>query len=330
MSEFIDATATRDEQGHYFIQWHLAKPAVVTVYVSDRVGGEYELLETTEKHSLVVTAPSQQQRLHFLLRTSHAVMPVSERRLALAGTPNLRDFGGYKTRDGKIVKWGHFYRSGKLSALTDTDIAFFNNLGIRKIFDFRRPEEVRRYPTLLVENERLSISNLPIGDGSAKSFDELVRDREITEADLLAGMRSIYHDLAIYHAPTYRKIFDHIITQDTPFLIHCTAGKDRTGMGAALILMALGVDRETILADYLLTSEFYPTDIELAEMRKGFSKRSELLPTLDFLLSVQPEFLQILFEVIDQEYGSEAAYLEGMFGLTDNKLTQLRETWLVG
>ncbi len=329
MSEFIEASAVRNEQGHYQLEWALKQPSPVDVYVGDSADGEHRWVAKTDGTALEFECDSADKRLHFLLKTNKAVFPLSERRIAFAGTSNFRDFGGYNTVDGGMVKWGSLYRSGKLSALTDSDIQRIEHLGISRIFDFRREEEAQLHPTVDQLARQSFIERLIIGKGSARSFNQLIRERGLSESEVIAGVRDIYRDLAVEHVNAYRIIFNYLLTNSAPMLMHCTAGKDRTGVGAALILLALGVDRDTVIQDYLLTSQYYPSDTEMAEMNKVFGSRPELWDTLNLLLSVQPEFIQVLFEIIDSEFGSEENYFQSLFELSERELATLRENWLV-
>ncbi|WP_317928736.1 tyrosine-protein phosphatase [Halioxenophilus sp. WMMB6] len=328
MKGFITAHASVDEFGLHRLQWRLSEPSDVAIYLLSGAG-EKRLLGTSDSADFVVNDSLPAGKHSFLLVTSDDQVVVAERRVALAGTPNLRDFGGYVTQHGASVRWGSFYRSGKLSALTADDQQRLVDAGINQIFDFRRPEEINLAPTTLnFIAQPISIDNLPIGGGGARSFNKLVMDETIAKPELLAGMKAIYRDLALAQGAVYRKIFDYLLHQDQPLLLHCTAGKDRTGVGVALILMALGVNRKTIMQDYLLTSEFYPSDIEWQEMLQHFESQPKIVDNLRYLLSVQPEFLATLFEVIDDQFDGDEHYLKAVFGFDDAELAELRHKWL--
>ena len=327
MSQFISAQATRIDKTHYAVNWVLKTPCDVEVYASNAIDTEHELVGCTDATTLTIECDPN-SRLHFYLKTPGSVCPVSERRLSFEGTSNFRDFGGYKGADGRTVKWGRLYRSGKLSALTTYDLELLSNLGIKKVFDFRREEETRLHPTVQALHSQLAIERLTIGKGSARSFSQLIKERGLSEHEILDGVRAIYRDLVVEHVSAYKIIFGHLLTQNQPLLIHCTAGKDRTGIGAALILLALGVSHNDIEQDYLLTAKYYPSPTEQQEMDAIFGKKPELWDTLKLLLSVRPEFIKVLFDVIEKEFGSYQNYFTELFDLDNNSLEKLRQTWL--
>lgn len=315
MSDFRRALVTRDDHGHYLLEWQLASPKHVSIYASDRVNGEYVLLTETAATSVALTLPAA-PRQHFLLKTDSSIMPVAERRLQLEGTPNLRDFGGYHTASGAMVPWGRLFRSGRLSALTEADKQFIEALGIARIFDFRREDEVEHAPTALLAGTRASITNLPMGEGSHSEFYRVIRSGELTTADAVALMSNLYASLAREQGDYYGQVLRHLADEDSPLLIHCTAGKDRTGVGAALILLLLGVDRDTVMEDYLLTSQYYPSPRDQSEIMQRLGENPDAHAALLPLMSVRPEFLQGVFDVIDTHYNSLDDYFSRVYGIT--------------
>jgi protein-tyrosine phosphatase len=141
-----------------------------------------------------------------------------------------------------------------------------------------------------------------------------------TEAETVALMCQTYRAFARESAPTYAHFFRHLLDQPTPVVFHCTAGKDRTGFAAALLLGALGVPRDAVMVDYLLTNRLY--------------RRSPLVEAygpahvMDVLWQVQPAFLDAAFEAIDTDFGGLPNYLEGPMGLGPKALENLRERLL--
>jgi protein-tyrosine phosphatase len=186
--------------------------------------------------------------------------PFAQRgRLRLESAFNLRDFGGYATADGRVVRRGMLYRSGTMALLSDADAAHLRSLGIRAICDFRRGNERTAEPTLWHGAE----VDYFCRDYSESSglLGEMLKRTDATAEDMREAMLSLYRVIPVDHAASYRAMFAQIANGRVPILINCSAGKDRTGVGAALILAALGVPRETIVADYLLTigTGFWPS-----------------------------------------------------------------------
>lgn len=329
MTIFTDAQLLEIEPGKVYLNWELTQTSPVDVYHYTAIDQLQKHLGTTSSSYFEPCDSYHTPISRYIIRTADDVLHLGPRRISAEGTPNLRDFGGYRGADNRQVQWGQFYRSGKLSRLTARDHALIDDLGIRTIFDFRREEEQQQHPTPGFELSFAKILSLPIGEGSARSFVELVQDVNLTSQDITAGMKSIYRDLALEHSNQYREVFQHLLTNDTPLLIHCTAGKDRTGVGAALILLALGVSREDVLQDYVLTGQYYPTPQETADIQDTYSHAPDMLGNLDILLSSKPEFLQTLFDVIDQEFSDLESYLETQLGLDNHSLAELRDRWLM-
>ncbi|KTT95243.1 protein tyrosine phosphatase, partial [Sphingomonas yabuuchiae] len=180
--------------------------------------------------------------------------PADTRVLPLQGGRNFRDLGGYRTADGRTVKWGLLYRSGQMHDLTPADYVTLQKLGIRTVCDFRDTAERTREPTLWPAGQRpkvlsddyaldMSAMRLP-GDPSTWTHEQVV-----------TAMTATYPKLLDQFNGQYRRMFAELLAGDVPLAFHCTAGKDRTGVAAALLLTALGVPRATIIDDYLLSNE---------------------------------------------------------------------------
>ena len=176
----------------------------------------------------------------------------ARRFVVLQGGFNFREFGGYHTRTGDRVKWGQLFRCGALSAVPESHTQHFDTLGIEVICDLRRDAEVEREPTpSAIADGRLL--RIPIDPGSTLGIQKAIGQQE-GAAHLADFMAEVTRELAREHHDSYRELFSALIGSQGGFLPHCSAGKDRTGFGAAMILAALGVDEDTILADYLLSN----------------------------------------------------------------------------
>ena len=180
------------------------------------------------------------------------------RHVPLEGNLNLRDIGGYETADGRVVRRGCLFRSDELHALTDPDLDVIAELGVRVVFDLRNHIERELRPSRLWDgaelHERESVST---EGGSGATLEELIERGELFEPsdDEFA---LIYIALVSHLAPELRRIVTLALdAAERPLLFHCAAGKDRTGITAALLLGLLGVPEETILDDYERTTEFF-------------------------------------------------------------------------
>lgn len=253
-----------------------------------------------------------------------AQLLLAERRLALQGAPNFRDFGGYTTRDNRRVRWGHLYRSGHLNQLTDTDLDAMAALGIGLVCDFREMQEAERTPNRYAPQHQPRIENLPIMPGSAFNIFAQLNESENAVADEMARvMVGINRDLALQQQDAYRKLFLLLAEHDDGILIHCAAGKDRTGFGAALILSALGVPEETLLHDYLLTQKYFPIEREMNIVRKKYGLD---LPdaVMRPMLEVRREYLSAALDAVHEEYGSLDTYLREALHVDENMQRELR------
>ncbi len=218
------------------------------------------------------------------------------------GIHNFRDIGGYKTANGRSVKHGMIYRSGHLAAYTDADLEKLKDLGLRTIMDFRSLDEVAQNPDpSIVDVCYIHYPAVEEGQINAdlQSIAKLNKDRMI----------QFYRDIPIGNE-TYRQLFRMLVEGDhTPLLMHCTGGKDRTGGAAALILLALGVPRETVMEDYLLTNvyleDFTNQVIGMYRMMLG----DEEIETMRLMLSAKAEFLDVTLNRIEEMYGNFETYL---------------------
>ncbi len=179
-----------------------------------------------------------------------------ERHFAFEGGVNFRDFGGYETTDRRRVKWRKLFRSGQLTGLTDTDRDRIDALDIAAVCDFRLESERAEHPSRL--SPTLASRVLPLGmaserPGAERFIPDFIKDPGFAP-EIAKVVDRNYRILAIDHADRYAEMFRALLTAEgRGILIHCHAGKDRTGIGAALILLALGVPEERIVEDYMLT-----------------------------------------------------------------------------
>ncbi|MDH3642864.1 MAG: tyrosine-protein phosphatase, partial [Gammaproteobacteria bacterium] len=178
-----------------------------------------------------------------------------DRLVDLPGSVNFRDFGGYHTHAGTRVRRGLLFRCGQMANLTEDGQSGFAELNIRVICDLRRPDERDADPTPVPHHVSRRVE-IPIDPGGTSALRQSLSDGEASVAQRIEFMRAITGELTRDHASSYRLMF-RALQDHAPggFLVHCTAGKDRTGVGVALILLALGVPREVVMEDYLLTNE---------------------------------------------------------------------------
>lgn len=265
------------------------------------------------------------------------------RLVRLEGTFNLRDLGGYQTQDGHTVRPGLVYRGDALHRLTDADLARLEDLGIRVIVDFRSPAEVAAHPdrlpagaTWVQFSQASELAALASSDGDAEKLRKLEHQAATAEGRawltgrldaMEATMRSFANDPV--EAQPYRDFLHLLAASDPgPVIFHCRGGKDRTGWAAALLLLALGVPRETVMADYLATAQFNRARNE-ARMDDYRRLTSEplVLEFLASLMQVKERYLDAALAEVEQ-LGGTTAYLESFLGLTPDLLDRLRSRYL--
>ena len=237
----------------------------------------------------------------------------------LQGASNFRDLGGLRNRHGQRLRHGMVFRSDHLANLSADDQAALRQMGVTHSMDLRGVQEHAARPYAI---DGLRHVPLPIEPTVVRRVEALLRRGTIpTESETVALMCETYQDFVRHHGPTFGTLLRHLIEQPTPQVFHCTAGKDRTGMAAALLLGALDVDRDTVMEDYLLTNQRYRRDAAW----EGQGPEH----VMAILWQVQEAFLHAAFDEIDRSYGSLQNYLDGPVGLTAATREQLQQRLLL-
>ena len=259
----------------------------------------------------------------------------------LKGGINFRDFGGYATADGGRVKWGKLFRSGFLSRLDGDSHAALAALGVAAVCDFRTDVENDHEPTRLPPPLHIAVKRLHIWPKASRTMETLVKDLHaglLTEGEVFAQQNAVYREFVVDFAHRYAEMFRHIIgAGGRPVLIHCMAGKDRTGLGAALIQMALGVPEEAIHHDFLLTNKgegavkAYRSLARQVAREMGITGPAELerlQQQCGRLYYVRSDSLSAAFAAIRQSAGSIDGYFATALKLTAADRDRLKD-WFV-
>ncbi|MEZ5608699.1 MAG: tyrosine-protein phosphatase [Burkholderiaceae bacterium] len=241
-----------------------------------------------------------------------------DRSLHLTGASNFRDLGGYRAADGRVVRWRRLFRSDHLAALTAGDTQVLEALGVTRAVDFRGGSEraaaayqlpgVVQYP-------------LPIEPTVVQGMQSILAAGELLTAQRTVELMCLtYRNFVRHNAPRFADLFAQLLRSDEPLVFHCTAGKDRTGYAAALILLALGVPRSAVMHDYLLTNDCY---------RMPAASDPRIAPeVLNVLWRVQSEFLDAALQTVDEDFGGLDAYLAKQLGVGVAAREQLRRLYL--
>ncbi|MFK0216908.1 tyrosine-protein phosphatase [Streptomyces vinaceus] len=253
----------------------------------------------------------------------------------LQGVRNFRDVGGLPTTDGRRVKPGILFRSGHLAHATETDAEFLASLGLHTIFDFRNHAD-HALEGLDVELPGVRNVNIPLSDpADGKEFWKMVRDGGVEQLrGLLGDGRAAARMAASYRAMIENRTAEHgrvvhaLAEDSVPALMHCAAGKDRAGLSIAVTLLALGVEREAIVADYLESNAPH----RRYRVRRGSeapeARSPEVMELLAPLFDARAEYLTAAFDAIDTYWGGVDRYLAEGLGLSPETLGRLRDRLL--
>jgi len=339
-AEVTHPTCTQTTPTEYKLSYTLTGDShhVEIFATSDSTGntGLQSVLKTSNT-TVTVHAGKPGQRIYFFLKPDHGQQrEVSIRRLPLDGTPNFRDLGGYETTDGRFVRWGVLYRSGVLSYLTEQDLTYLSQLDVRVVCDFRTHQENAAAPEKYVADASVDRISLPIGEdnnGNTNAGMQSLLAANPTPDQLRGWMTKVYRDFAFKAAPEYAKVFAQLEDDHLPLLYHCSAGKDRTGVFSALVLLTLGVPEETVLNDYSLTTN-YLRDAENSEanrkmMASSGAAFSHLSPEQrNALMAADPQYLRSTLRAIEEKYGSFDAYRREALHVSDANAEKLKSRLL--
>jgi protein-tyrosine phosphatase len=231
---------------------------------------------------------------------------VYQRAEILKNAPNFRDLGGYVSNSGKQTVWRKVFRSQSLARLDDKDISKMKKLGIKTVIDFRDDDEVRKAPSRLPDG--VNVIRLPIGVGNNDSIlniMQLVMSKQLDSSQCIYFMEEMNRRFVTEFAPQYKAFFAILLKEESyPIVFHCTAGKDRTGFAAAMLLSALGVDWDTIMEDYLLTNQYLKTPTSAPQVPE------ELQSIVRQMWGVRTSYLNTAKDEIIKRYKSIDNYLQ--------------------
>lgn len=250
----------------------------------------------------------------------HAAADTSKVVSLVQGAINFRQLGGYATQQGTHVKSGKLFRSGELSKLTDADVKLLADQHINHIVDFRSNQEVA------TAKDRLPAGavylQLPAGSENVGNIMAMLP--KLTTGDSL--MTSFYSQTSHLKAK-YQPFFQELLKtpDNSALLFHCTAGKDRTGIGAAMLLYVLGVPGETIMTDYLASNDYRKAEND--KMVAGMASMGIKEQAARDVVSVKENYLQATYMAIVKQYGSMDNFVSKELGLTTADIALLRKKY---
>lgn len=254
------------------------------------------------------------RRTYFQLVTPLGKAIFAERRLPMEGGHNYRDMGGYRGTSGHYVKWGRVFRTDGMHNLTQADLDYLASIPLRTVVDFRAQEEIGRHPDRLPASVTDHIV-MPIAPGELSGIADSMKTMDSGQIKALMTEMSalLVTDPGI--VAQYRELFR--IMQDEsnlPLSFHCTAGKDRTGVAAALFLASLGVSEEVIIRDYLLSNKY---------TKEMYAPILEKYPHLGPVFSVDEAYIRAVFDRINEVYGSMEGFLRNTLGVNPQVMRKI-------
>ncbi|ELC8442725.1 tyrosine-protein phosphatase [Clostridium perfringens] len=291
------------------------------------------LMDFSNTDSLEFEDPKPLNRTFYRIEADGEEIVVAERILPLKNFSNFRDLGGYETQDGRNVKWGLFYRSEDLSDLKGDDLKYFESLGIKYVLDYRSKEEVLNNPDVQID----LVKNINISGMNLKGNDNLDMTGYIK--DILSGGKMTIspeellkegYEMMPLNNPAYKELFTLFKEpKNMAILQHCTAGKDRTGIGSALVLLALNVPEEIVIQDYLESNKTRKAfNDKVMSAFKDYIKDEKLKSSIEGMLGVDKSLINSSLDTIKNKYGTYERYFEEEYGLDCNKLKELRDAYL--
>jgi protein-tyrosine phosphatase len=255
---------------------------------------------------------------------------------ALDGAPNFRDFGGWQAANGAHVRKAHLFRSDALARLTDADLVTIASLNIGLLYDLRGADERERHPNRWPNANPVDIRTGFDANGMAAvhvfHWRERISDLAFDERAAHAWMLQAYTNMPALFAPAVTSLFEQLAAPSaSATLVHCTAGKDRTGFVCAMLQLALGVAQDDVFADYLLSNQLCPPEALLqALLGDEFAQlRAATAAAMRTMARVEEAYLGAALQTIEHDFGGLNAYFEQACGLSAARRSQLYAGLLV-
>jgi protein-tyrosine phosphatase len=331
----VDVRVVRNPHGGLHLHWKV-KAETIIVYAGtapDNINTEEPLAVTSDVNSVTFNQLDLNQRHYFHLKFvggAHdgETLMVAEREIPLDGTVNFRDIGGYRTSDGRYTAWGKVYRAGELHDLTEADLQRLTNLNLQTSCDLRSEEEMEAAPDKLPPGVRYVPLPVQMRERRSRQVRSLMTYRNRMDE----AMIDAYTRVGIDNNPdVFGGVFKRIADADQlPLVVHCTAGKDRTGITVALLLSVLGVPDETILADYSLSNTYFETFRAVGEKAITPLKRVGInADTIQPFFTANPAVMAATLAHVREKYGSAEGYLTTQGGVTPGEMKRVRGVLLV-
>lgn len=319
---------------------------------ADSAGTTGEVVKTVSmkkgSRQFTLEFPDLDYRPYFKIRQDGREYITAERTLPVGGMNNFRDMGGYRALGGRTVRWGMLYRSGHFHSTTPQGLVYLGKLGIGTIIDYRSRDEIEKYPNQVITpgirlvelDPEAHTAELSAQFTSSKKDEDVNLVNKIIEQKKKGALTGRY-DIVLEQYRNFvekdkcRAAFSRMLKiaaePDTGALVqHCRGGKDRTGFGAILLLGILGVGREDLVSDYMLTHENRVTRNQVKmDIYKQYTDDPDVLAYLYSLIETRREFIEASLDLIQEKYGGIEPYITGELGIEEAIIVEIRRKYLV-
>jgi len=287
------------------------------------IGKSVETIDYSKPFSLTkdsIVAVEENDRLYFASILAGDTIVITERLIPLVGPSNFRDIGGIKTKDGKQVKWGQFYRADALGSIQEAEFPYIESLKISKVYDLRSDEEIATSKDNLPSSIRWIHHPIFSGDNTAEmnAVMQKLKTGDMTAQDSKNLLITANKAFINSNLREFKVLVRELLDNQAPSLFHCTAGKDRTGLTSALLLSVLGVDKETVINEYLMTNYYTLPKMAQKKDAKTAAAFAKVDPQVMLpLLTVDRSYLEAAFTEIEKSYGDMDRFIREGLEISD-------------
>lgn len=326
----ISVVCQRDDIGNYVIKWETYPQMTGTMklYVTDnpdhfQKSNPVVITDIKEGRATYITNDNITRKYFRLSFNDKYKKDVSSRAVSTEEIQNLRDLGGYQSKNGKTTHWGMVYRSGKLTELSEWDGLRLNSLGIKTIIDLRSEHEAEKFP---IQYANANIINIPISTGDISVIFERIREKRLRKGDGIIFMQDLYLQFVKQQSAQFGEALRLLLNEENyPVLFSSSLGKDRSGFLSALLLLALDIPESTVMQDYIASNDFLNLK-KFEDMVKGLD--TEAQETITLLLTANEMYMDIALNKIKKEYGTYQKFLSKELNLTEKEQAELKEIML--
>ena len=328
----ISVVCEENNVGNSIVKWEMAPliKGTVKVYASTNPDNIPEntpvaMANIADQRMTIVTNDPTRRYYYTLVFNNKYRVKIATRNVNIIGVQNFRDLGGYPSYPTKKrLRWGMLYRSAQIDSLECYSSRELKNLGIKTIIDLRSEHELVGH-TLLQKD--FKVVHIPMKIENMEDILKGIQDHKIKSDTVYRIVERMNRKLVINHRNEFRKIFDILLDRTNyPIVLHCSAGKGRTGITAALILASLKVSSDIIMEDYRLSNDYFNIPIASSYAYHLPVRSQEAITTF---YSAREDFLNAAKEEIERRYGDVDTYLQKAVGLSEEEIEKLQDILLV-